>query len=58
MSVSMVIGAAIFLVTYGLIASERIHRTIAALGGGLAMVLLGILTQPTSGCATWFDHPD
>ena len=33
------IALAIFLVTYALIATERIDRTIAALLGGLAMVV-------------------
>lgn len=35
----------IFLITYGLIVSERIHRTVAALLGGLAMILLGVVSQ-------------
>ena len=38
------VAAAIFLVTYALIASERGDRTIALLGG-LAMVVLGVLDQ-------------
>lgn len=38
-------GTAVFLVTYVIITSERIHRTIAALGGALVLVVLGILTQ-------------
>jgi Na+/H+ antiporter NhaD/arsenite permease-like protein len=39
------IGLAIFVVTYALIASELIHKTIAAMAGGTAMILLGIVTQ-------------
>jgi Na+/H+ antiporter NhaD/arsenite permease-like protein len=35
----------IFLITYALIVSERVHRTISALLGGVTMILLGILTQ-------------
>ncbi len=32
----------IFLVTYGLIFSERVHRTVAALAGAIAMISAGI----------------
>lgn len=39
------LATGIFLVTYGLIVSERAHRTVAALLGGLAVILLGILPQ-------------
>jgi len=39
------LAATIFLITYAVIVSERIHRTTAALMGGLLMVLLGILSQ-------------
>lgn len=35
----------VFLVTYALIATERIDKTIAALLGGTAVVLLGLVTQ-------------
>ncbi len=35
----------VFLLTYALIISEKINRTILALLGGLAMILMGILTQ-------------
>ena len=45
MSADVVIGLAIFLLTYGLIATERIHKTIAAMAGGVAMILLGIVSQ-------------
>lgn len=38
----------IFLVIYGLIISEKIHRTIVAMIGGLLMVLLGIVDQETA----------
>jgi Na+/H+ antiporter NhaD/arsenite permease-like protein len=40
-----VAGLAIFGVTYLLIATERMHKTLAALAGGIAMVLLGIVSQ-------------
>jgi Na+/H+ antiporter NhaD/arsenite permease-like protein len=39
----MAIG--IFLVIYGLIVSEKIHRTIVAMMGGIFMVALGIVNQ-------------
>ena len=39
------LAAGIFLITYGLIIGERMHRTIAALLGGVAMILLGVLPQ-------------
>jgi Na+/H+ antiporter NhaD/arsenite permease-like protein len=37
--------AAVFLITYGLIVSEKVHRTVAALLGAIVMILLGALTQ-------------
>ncbi len=39
------LAAAIFFVTYALIVSERVHRTVSALLGGLCMVLGGVLSQ-------------
>jgi Na+/H+ antiporter NhaD/arsenite permease-like protein len=39
------LAAGIFLITYGLIIGERLHRTVAALLGGVAMLLVGILPQ-------------
>lgn len=39
------LAAGIFLITYGLIIGERMHRTIAALLGGVAMILAGVLPQ-------------
>ncbi|UFJ60416.1 ArsB/NhaD family transporter [Brevibacillus sedimenti] len=35
----------IFLVTYAFIISEKIHRTIVAMAGGILMVLFGIVNQ-------------
>jgi Na+/H+ antiporter NhaD/arsenite permease-like protein len=35
----------IFIVTYALIATERIHKTTAALLGGAAVVLIGVVSQ-------------
>jgi len=45
MTFEVVLGLAIFGVTYLLIATERIHKTLAAMAGGIAMVLLGIVSQ-------------
>jgi Na+/H+ antiporter NhaD/arsenite permease-like protein len=42
------IAGGIFFITYALIVSERVHRTISALLGGLAMIVLGILPQDTA----------
>ena len=39
------LGLAIFVATYALIATERVHKTIAAMAGGVAMVLVGIVSQ-------------
>jgi len=40
-----IIAAIIFVATYALIVSEKIHRTIAALLGGLLMIWLGVVNQ-------------
>jgi Na+/H+ antiporter NhaD/arsenite permease-like protein len=40
-----IVGIAIFVVTYVLIATERIHKTLAALAGGVLMILLGVVSQ-------------
>jgi Na+/H+ antiporter NhaD/arsenite permease-like protein len=45
MTLEVVVGLAVFVVTYALIATERVHKTIAALAGGVAMVVLGIISQ-------------
>ncbi len=41
----MWLAGSIFLLTYALIVAERPHRTIAALLGALAMIVLGVLSQ-------------
>lgn len=38
----------LFLVTYGLIIAEKIHRTIIAMLGGVLMVVLGIVDQESA----------
>ena len=35
----------IFFITYALIISERVHRTLTALLGGMLMILLGVVSQ-------------
>ena len=45
MSFDIVAGLVVFVATYALIATERIHKTIAAMAGGVAMILLGVVTQ-------------
>ena len=39
------LAGGIFLITYALIVTERVHRTIAALIGGVAIILVGVLNQ-------------
>ncbi|MEO8468764.1 MAG: ArsB/NhaD family transporter [Chloroflexota bacterium] len=41
----VVIAAVIFLITYAVIASDRINKTIAALLGGLAMIVFKVVDQ-------------
>lgn len=45
MSNQALIAIGVFLVTYAFIVTEKIHRTIIAMAGGILMVLLGIITQ-------------
>ena len=45
MDQALALTAVIFVVTYGLIATERIDKTIAALLGGTAVVVVGIVDQ-------------
>ena len=41
----MWLAGCIFLITYAVIVTERVHRTVAALVGGLTMILLGVVDQ-------------
>lgn len=43
-----ILAIGIFLATYALIISEKIHRTIVAMIGGILMVILGIVDQETA----------
>ncbi|HSM38692.1 MAG TPA: ArsB/NhaD family transporter [Candidatus Limnocylindrales bacterium] len=45
MSEPVVLAIVIFVATYALIATERLDKTTAALAGGVAMILLGVVTQ-------------
>lgn len=49
------IAVAVFVATYALIATERIDKTAAALLGGLAMIVLGIVDQHAAFDAIDFD---
>jgi Na+/H+ antiporter NhaD/arsenite permease-like protein len=44
-TLTAVIGLTISIATYAVIATERLHKTIAAMAGGVAMILLGIVSQ-------------
>jgi Na+/H+ antiporter NhaD/arsenite permease-like protein len=45
---TLVLACVIFVVTYVLIATERIHRVAAALGGVAAMALIGVVDTQTA----------
>ncbi|MFB6467781.1 ArsB/NhaD family transporter [Cytobacillus sp. Hz8] len=48
MSTEALLAIGIFIITYGLIISEKIHRTIVAMIGGGLVVFLGIVGQETA----------
>jgi Na+/H+ antiporter NhaD/arsenite permease-like protein len=43
-----VVAMVIFLVTYALIISEKIHRTVIALAGGILLILFQVINQETA----------
>lgn len=43
-----ILAIGIFLLTYGMIIAEKIHRTIVAMIGGVLMVVLGIVDQESA----------
>jgi len=45
MSMQAAVATAIFLVAYGLIVQDKIHRTVVALAGAVIVILTGVLTQ-------------
>jgi Na+/H+ antiporter NhaD/arsenite permease-like protein len=53
LTLEVIVGLVVFVGTYALIATERVHKTIAAMAGGVAMVLLGVVTQEEA-----FEHID
>jgi Na+/H+ antiporter NhaD/arsenite permease-like protein len=53
MTLTVVLAIAIFVATYALIATERLEKATAALAGGVAMILLGVVSQEQA-----FEHID
>jgi Na+/H+ antiporter NhaD/arsenite permease-like protein len=51
----LALASLIFSITYFLIVSERIHKTVAALGGGLAMIVFRVLDQEEAFAAIDFN---
>ena len=45
---SSTLAVLLFFLTYTIIVSEKVHRTLAALLGGMLMILLGVLSQETA----------
>ncbi|MDI3326950.1 MAG: ArsB/NhaD family transporter [Alicyclobacillaceae bacterium] len=45
---SAIVAVGIFVATYALMISERIHRTVVAMMGGILMILFGIVDQETA----------
>lgn len=45
MTSQAIVAIGIFLVTYAFIISEKLHRTIVAMFGGILMILLGVINQ-------------
>ena len=45
MDTTFLLAVGVFLASYAIIISERIHRTVAALAGAVLMVLLGVVSQ-------------
>ncbi|MEJ8544914.1 ArsB/NhaD family transporter [Brevibacillus borstelensis] len=45
MATQAIFAIGIFLVTYAFIISEKLHRTIVAMFGGILMILFGVITQ-------------
>jgi len=53
--VEVLLAGGIFVATYALIATERLHKTVAALAGGVLMVVLGIVSQEEAFAAIDFN---
>ena len=44
-NMQVMLAMGIFFITYGLIVSEKIHRTVAALTGAVCMIVFGVISQ-------------
>jgi len=53
--VEVLLAGGIFVATYALIATERLHKTVAALAGGVLMVVLGVVSQEEAFAAIDFN---
>jgi len=53
--IQTIVAAVIFLVTYAVIVSERVHRTVAALAGAMLIIELGVLRQEEAFAAVDFN---
>ena len=51
----VLLAGGIFVATYALIATERLHKTVAALAGGVLMVVLGVVSQEEAFAAIDFN---
>ena len=49
------VAATVFLITYAVIASDRVDKTLTALGGGLAMIVLKVIDQDEGMAAVDFN---
>jgi len=44
-SISFIVAIAIFLISYIVIISEKIHRTVISIAGAVLMIIFGVITQ-------------
>lgn len=45
MSLNLILGLVVFIVTYAFITADKIHKTLVALAGAVVMLLLGLVSQ-------------
>ncbi len=45
METSFILGVGVFILSYAIIISEKVHRTVVALAGAALMVILGVINQ-------------
>ncbi|MCL4691888.1 MAG: hypothetical protein KJ060_05175, partial [Candidatus Hydrogenedentes bacterium] len=48
MTTTAIIACVIFGAAYVAILTEKVHKTVAALAGGVAMVILGVVSEETA----------